>query len=316
VYQKSTNQVLHQRFYDLPQFLRPGDLLIFNNTKVMPVRLFGKKVEGSAKIEVLLLKERSQNIWEALLRPGKKMHVGTHLAFEQTDTQAEVLEYLSEGVRILKFSGDVRALMESQGQLPVPPYIDSPLSPDQIKEKYQTVYASREGAVAAPTAGFHFTPELIKKLKEQGVQTAELTLHVGLGTFRPVQASDIREHPMHAERFELSQEVIDAIDRTKKQGGRVIAVGTTVTRVLEGLHKRDGKLNVGSGEINVFIYPGFEFKVIDGLITNFHQPQSTLLLLVAALVGEDWRKIYDYALQHDFRFLSYGDGSLLWKKKD
>jgi S-adenosylmethionine:tRNA ribosyltransferase-isomerase len=240
------------------------------------------------------------------------MHVGTHLAFEQTDTQAEVLEYLSEGVRILKFSGDVRALMESQGQLPVPPYIDSPLSPDQIKEKYQTVYASREGAVAAPTAGFHFTPELIKKLKEQGVQTAELTLHVGLGTFRPVQASDIREHPMHAERFELSQEVIDAIDRTKKQGGRVIAVGTTVTRVLEGLHKRDGKLNVGSGEINVFIYPGFEFKVIDGLITNFHLPESTLLMLVSALMGrEKILEIYHQAIAQKYRFFSFGDGMLL-----
>jgi S-adenosylmethionine:tRNA ribosyltransferase-isomerase len=234
------------------------------------------------------------------------------LSFEQTDTQAEVLEYLSEGVRILKFSGDVRALMENQGQLPVPPYIDSLLSQAQIKGKYQTVYASREGAVAAPTAGFHFTPELIQKLKDQGVQTAELTLHVGLGTFRPVQVSDIREHPMHAERFELSQEVIDAIERTQKQGGRVIAVGTTVTRVLEGLHKRDGKLSVGSGEINVFIYPGFEFKVIDGLITNFHLPESTLLMLVSALIGrEKTLEIYHQAIAEQYRFFSFGDGMLL-----
>lgn len=312
VYDRTSSQVIHDQFFNLFQYLKSGDLLVFNNTKVLPVRLFGKKMEGSARVEVLLLKEVAKDTWEALLRPGQKMHVGNHIVFDTSEVTAQVTQYLPEGLRVLKFNSDVKQLLLSSGQMPIPPYIDSPLSENELRQKYQTVYAKKEGAVAAPTAGFHFTQSLLQKLKEQGIQTAELTLHVGLGTFRPVKEDDIRQHPMHAEFYDLSQSVIDQIEKTKQQGGRVIAVGTTVTRVLEGLWKRDGNLTAGKDEINLFIYPGFQFQVVDGLITNFHLPESTLLMLVAALIGrEKLLKLYQEAIDRNYRFYSFGDGMLI-----
>lgn len=297
-------------FYELPHLLSPGDLLVFNDTKVIPARLFAVKEGGSSRIEVFLLKQLSGSHWECLVRPGKRVKPGARLHFER-DVTGRVLETTPAGGRVIEFPKDInfRKWLGRVGQTPLPPYITASLAnPD----RYQTVYAQVEGSVAAPTAGLHFTEELLEELTKHRIETGFLTLHVGLGTFRPVQTEQVEEHLMHSEFFTLPDSLVAQIEKVKKAGKKVIAVGTTVVRVLESQADDNGKLRAGSGETAIFIYPGFNFKVIDGLITNFHLPKSTLLMLVSAFAGREFvLESYAHAVTERYRFFSFGDAMII-----
>lgn len=310
VLNRSEKSITDRFFYELPSCLSPGDLLVFNDTKVIPARLFAKKEGGSARIEVFLLKQLSGSSWECLARPGKRVKPGVKLLFAEGVT-GKVLETTATGGRIIEFPGEFgfREWLSRVGQTPLPPYITEALAdPD----RYQTVYAKAEGSVAAPTAGLHFTEGLLRELTKKGVKTGFLTLHVGLGTFRPVQTERVEEHLMHSEFFLLPPALVEQIGATKKAGNKVIAVGTTVVRVLESQADSEGRLKAGSGETAIFIYPGYQFKVIDGLITNFHLPRSTLLMLVSAFAGREFiLESYAHAVKNKYRFFSFGDAMII-----
>lgn len=302
-----------KHFFDLPQFLKAGDLLVMNDTKVIPARLYAKKVTG-AKIEIFLLEEIALNQWSVMVRPAKRVKVGDRLLF-LAGIEATVLSHQGEGFRTLRFEGEssVRGALLEIGQMPLPPYIHYDESLTAFyRDRYQTVFANQEGAVAAPTAGLHFTPELLTTLSKKGVRHTMVTLHVGIGTFKPVETDDLTAHPIHSERYGLSQETIDLINETKRQGGRVVAVGTTVVRLLEGIVASQGQLVAGEGVVKLFIYPPFSFKVVDGLLTNFHLPKSTLLALVSAFYDrESIMNAYQHAISEGYRFFSFGDAMLV-----
>ena len=311
VLDRQTGDVEHRHFTDILEYLHPGDCLVINNTKVIPARLFGVKEDTQAKIEVLLLKRKENDIWETLVKPGKKAKPGTKLVFGDGLLTAEVVDVVEEGNRLIQFhyDGIFEEILDQLGQMPLPPYITHQL---KDKNRYQTVYAKYDGSAAAPTAGLHFTKELLQKVKDMGVDIAEVTLHVGLGTFRPVKVENVLDHHMHSEFYMVSQEAADKINRAKESGHRVIAVGTTSTRTLEAAADENGRLHETSGWTEIFIYPGYQFKVIDALITNFHLPQSTLVMLVSALAGrEHVRHAYEIAVKEKYRFFSFGDAMLI-----
>ena len=311
VLDRQTGDVEHRHFTDILEYLHPGDCLVINNTKVIPARLFGVKEDTQAKIEVLLLKRKENDIWETLVKPGKKAKPGTKLVFGDGLLTAEVVDVVEEGNRLIQFHYDeiFEEILDQLGQMPLPPYITHQL---KDKNRYQTVYAKYDGSAAAPTAGLHFTKELLQKVKDMGVDIAEVTLHVGLGTFRPVKVENVLDHHMHSEFYMVSQEAADKINRAKESGHRVIAVGTTSTRTLEAAADENGRLHETSGWTEIFIYPGYQFKVIDALITNFHLPQSTLVMLVSALAGrEHVLHAYEIAVKERYRFFSFGDAMLI-----
>ena len=311
VLDRQTGDVEHRHFTDILEYLHPGDCLVINNTKVIPARLFGVKEATQAKIEVLLLKRKENDIWETLVKPGKKAKPGTKLVFGDGLLTAEVVDVVEEGNRLIQFhyDGIFEEILDQLGQMPLPPYITHQL---KDKNRYQTVYAKYDGSAAAPTAGLHFTKELLQKVKDMGVDIAEVTLHVGLGTFRPVKVENVLDHHMHSEFYMVSQEAADKINRAKESGHRVIAVGTTSTRTLEAAADENGRLHETSGWTEIFIYPGYQFKVIDALITNFHLPQSTLVMLVSALAGrEHVLHAYEIAVKERYRFFSFGDAMLI-----
>ena len=311
VLDRHTGDVEHRHFTDILEYLHPGDCLVINNTKVIPARLFGVKEDTQAKIEVLLLKRKENDIWETLVKPGKKAKPGTKLVFGDGLLTAEVVDVVEEGNRLIQFhyDGIFEEILDQLGQMPLPPYITHQL---KDKNRYQTVYAKYDGSAAAPTAGLHFTKELLQKVKDMGVDIAEVTLHVGLGTFRPVKVENVLDHHMHSEFYMVSQEAADKINRAKESGHRVIAVGTTSTRTLEAAADENGRLHETSGWTEIFIYPGYQFKVIDALITNFHLPQSTLVMLVSALAGrEHVLHAYEIAVKERYRFFSFGDAMLI-----
>lgn len=311
VLDRQTGDVEHRHFTDILEYLHPGDCLVINNTKVIPARLFGVKEDTQAKIEVLLLKRKENDIWETLVKPGKKAKPGAKLVFGDGLLTAEVVDVVEEGNRLIQFhyDGIFEEILDQLGQMPLPPYITHQL---KDKNRYQTVYAKYDGSAAAPTAGLHFTKELLQKVKDMGVDIAEVTLHVGLGTFRPVKVENVLDHHMHSEFYMVSQEAADKINRAKESGHRVIAVGTTSTRTLEAAADENGRLHETSGWTEIFIYPGYQFKVIDALITNFHLPQSTLVMLVSALAGrEHVLHAYEIAVKERYRFFSFGDAMLI-----
>ena len=311
VLDRQTGDVEHRHFTDILEYLHPGDCLVINNTKVIPARLFGVKEDTQAKIEVLLLKRKENDIWETLVKPGKKAKPGTKLVFGDGLLTAEVVDVVEEGNRLIQFhyDGIFEEILDQLGQMPLPPYITHQL---KDKNRYQTVYAKYDGSAAAPTAGLHFTKELLQKVKDMGVDIAEVTLHVGLGTFRPVKVENVLDHHMHSEFYMVSQEAADKINRAKESGHRVIAVGTTSTRTLEAAADENGRLHETSGWTEIFIYPGYQFKVIDALITNFHLPQSTLVMLVSALAGrEHVLHAYEIAVKERYRFFSFGDAMFI-----
>ena len=311
VLDRQTGDVEHRHFTDILEYLHPGDCLVINNTKVIPARLFGVKEDTQAKIEVLLLKRKENDIWETLVKPGKKAKPGTKLVFGDGLLTAEVVDVVEEGNRLIQFhyDGIFEEILDQLGQMPLPPYITHQL---KDKNRYQTVYAKYDGSAAAPTAGLHFTKELLQKVKDMGVDIAEVTLHVGLGTFRPVKVENVLDHHMHSEFYMVSQEAADKINRAKESGHRVIAVGTTSTRTLEAATDENGRLHETSGWTEIFIYPGYQFKVIDALITNFHLPQSTLVMLVSALAGRAHvLHAYETAVKERYRFFSFGDAMLI-----
>nr|WP_320145796.1 tRNA preQ1(34) S-adenosylmethionine ribosyltransferase-isomerase QueA [uncultured Anaeromusa sp.] len=300
---------LHRHFFELPSLLRKGDLLVFNDTRVIPARLHGHKKDTGAKVEVFLLKRLELDRWETLVRPGRKLRPGTEVVFSE-ELSAVIEDTTEFGGRIVRFrcQGVFEEILQRLGEVPLPPYIHEQLSDP---ERYQTVYARENGSAAAPTAGLHFTPELLTQLREQGIQTAYVTLHVGLGTFRPVAVESIQDHVMHSEQYAISAETAALINETRRQGGRVIAVGTTAVRTLETAGQ-SGQMQPCSGFTNIFIYPGYEYKIIDGLITNFHLPKSTLLMLVSALVGrERVLAAYKEAVEQRYRFFSFGDAMFI-----
>ena len=306
-----TGERSHRHFRDIKEYLKPGDCLVINDTKVIPARLIGEKEGTGAKIEVLLLKRKENDMWETLVKPGKKARPGARIAFGNGELVAEVVDVLEEGNRLIHFEyeGIFEEVLDRLGQMPLPPYITHQL---QDKNRYQTVYAKHEGSAAAPTAGLHFTNELLKEIEEMGVKIAHVTLHVGLGTFRPVKVENVLEHHMHSEFYCIEQDAADMINETKANGGRVISVGTTSTRTLESAADDNGYLTAKSGWTEIFIYPGYTFKVIDGLITNFHLPESTLLMLVSALAGRDHvLAAYEEAVQERYRFFSFGDAMVI-----
>ena len=307
VLDKESGEVKHKHFRDIKKYLRKGDCLVINDTKVIPARLFGNKVGTDAKIEVLLLKRKSDNVWETLVKPGKKMKEGAEVSFGDGLLKGKVVGVVDDGNRIIQFEYDgiFEEILDQLGQMPLPPYITHQL---QDKNRYQTVYAKHDGSAAAPTAGLHFTKELLKEIEEMGVKIAHVTLHVGLGTFRPVKVETIEEHHMHSEFYIVEEEEAKKINDTKKEGGRVICVGTTSCRTLESATGEDGVLKAGSGWTQIFIYPGYRFKILDCLITNFHLPESTLVMLVSALAGKDHvMAAYEEAIKERYRFFSFGD---------
>ena len=308
---KSSGAFSHHVFREIVDFLNPGDCLVINNTKVIPARLMGEKVGTGAGIEVLLLKRKENDVWETLVKPGKKARVGAKISFGDGLLVGEVVDVVEEGNRLIKFSyeGIFEEILDRLGQMPLPPYITHHL---EDKNRYQTVYAKYDGSAAAPTAGLHFTPELLERIKEKGVRIAEVTLHVGLGTFRPVKVENILDHHMHSEFYMVEKEQAAIINETKKNGGRVICVGTTSCRTLESATGEDGILRAGSGWTEIFIYPGYKFKILDALITNFHLPESTLLMLVSALAGRDHvMAAYEEAVKERYRFFSFGDAMFI-----
>lgn len=311
VLDKETGEYSHHVFREITEFLKPGDCLVLNNTKVIPARLFGEKEGTQAKIEILLLKRKENDVWETLVKPGKKAKVGTKIIFGGGLLVGEVIDIVEEGNRLIQFTyeGIFEEILDQLGQMPLPPYITHQL---KDKNRYQTVYAKNEGSAAAPTAGLHFTKELLEKVKEKGVNIAHVTLHVGLGTFRPVKVDDVESHHMHSEFYIVEEDQAKLINDTKKAGKRVISVGTTSCRTLESATGEDGILRSGSGWTEIFIYPGYKFKMIDGLITNFHLPESTLLMLVSALAGkENIMRAYETAVQERYRFFSFGDAMII-----
>ena len=308
---KTSGEITHRRFSDITEYLKPGDCLVINNTKVIPARLYGVKEGTEAKIEILLLKRKENDIWETLVKPGKKAKIGTKIIFGEGLLIGEVVDIVEEGNRLIQFSyeGIFEEILDQLGQMPLPPYITHQL---KDKNRYQTVYAKYDGSAAAPTAGLHFTPELLEQIRQMGVSIAEVTLHVGLGTFRPVKETDVLKHHMHSEFFQITKEAADLINQTKENGGRIISVGTTSTRTLESAADEHGHLTEKSGWTDIFIYPGYQFKVIDGLITNFHLPESTLVMLVSALAGrEHVLAAYEEAVREKYRFFSFGDAMLI-----
>ncbi len=311
VLDKKTGEVSHHVFKEIINYLRPGDCLVLNNTKVIPARLFGVKEGTHAKIEILLLKRRQNDVWETLVKPGKKAKPGTKIIFGDGILVGEVIDVVEDGNRLIQFTYDgiFEEILDKLGQMPLPPYITHQL---KDKNRYQTVYAKYDGSAAAPTAGLHFTKELLSAVKEKGVDIAEVTLHVGLGTFRPVKVDNVLDHHMHSEFYMVSQEAADKINTAKKNGGRIISVGTTSTRTLESAADENGMLKECSGWTDIFIYPGYRFKVIDCLITNFHLPQSTLVMLVSALAGrEHILAAYKKAVEEKYRFFSFGDAMFI-----
>ena len=307
---KTTGEIGHHHFYDLPQFLRPGDCLVLNNSRVLPARLIGHRPTGVA-VEILLLVDKGGDVWECLVRPGKKLREGARVTFGEGQLQAEVQEVLPDGNRLVHFEykGIFLEVLEELGRMPLPPYIKAELK-DQ--ERYQTVYSKVVGSAAAPTAGLHFTPELLKQIETMGVKLCYVTLHVGLGTFRPVKEDEITEHEMHSEYCVIPRETADIINETKKNGGRVICVGTTSCRTLESWAAEDGTMTATGGWTNIFIYPGYRFKVMDALVTNFHLPESTLIMLVSALAGrEHVLNAYNEAVREKYRFFSFGDAMFI-----
>lgn len=311
VLNRETGAVEHRHFKEITNYLRPGDCLVLNNTKVIPARLMGVKEDTGAAIEVLLLKRRENDVWETLVKPGKKARPGAKLIFGEGYLKAEVLDVVEEGNRLIRFDyeGIFEEVLDRLGEMPLPPYITHKL---QDKNRYQTVYAKYEGSAAAPTAGLHFTEELLAYIEEMGVHIAYVTLHVGLGTFRPVKADNILEHHMHSEHYEVTPETAEMINRTKESGGRVICVGTTSCRTVESAADENGRVQPGCGDTEIFIYPGYRFKVLDCLITNFHLPESTLVMLVSALAGrENVLAAYREAVEERYRFFSFGDAMLI-----
>ena len=311
VLDRESGKTQHRVFRDIIEYLNPGDCLVVNNTKVIPARLYGSKIGTDAKIEVLLLKRRENNVWETLVKPGKKCRVGARISFGEGLLIGEVIDVVDEGNRLIHFEyeGIFEEILDKLGQMPLPPYIHHQL---KDKNRYQTVYAKHDGSAAAPTAGLHFTPELLEEIKKKGAHIAHVTLHVGLGTFRPVKVEDVTDHHMHSEFYIVEPEQAELINRVKKEGGKIVAVGTTSCRTLESATDESGILKAGSGWTEIFIYPGYQFKMIDRLITNFHLPESTLMMLVSALAGKD--KImaaYEEAVKERYRFFSFGDAMFI-----
>ncbi len=307
---KNTGAVNHDTFFNLPDFLREGDCLVLNNTRVLPARLYGTTVDTGAVVEFVLLKQYDLYTWECLAGPGKKAKVGREFIFSN-ELSATVREVLPDGNRVIEFKceGEFFSTLDKVGQMPLPPYIKEKLAD---RERYQTVYSKELGSAAAPTAGLHFTPELLEKIKAKGVKVVYVTLHVGLGTFRPVKVDDIRDHKMHTEHYYMSKETADIINETKQNGGRVICVGTTSCRTVESVAQKYGKMCECSDDTGIFIYPGYEFKCMDGLVTNFHLPESTLIMLVSAFAGyENTMNAYKIAVEEKYRFFSFGDAMLI-----
>ncbi len=307
VIDKITEKRTHTDFHHIGDYLNPGDCLVINNTKVIPARLIGERENTGGKVELLLLKRKENNIWETLVKPGKKARIGSRIVFGGGILKAEVVDIIEEGNRLVRFEFDgiFEEILDKLGQMPLPPYITH-----QLKDKnmYQTVYAKYEGSAAAPTAGLHFTEKLLEDIEKSGVNIARVTLHVGLGTFRPVKVDDVSKHHMHTEFYQVSKEAADTINNTKKNGGRIICVGTTSCRTIESASNKNGIVMAGEGDTDIFIYPGYRFRVLDGLITNFHLPESTLLMLVSALTGRDnIMAAYKEAVDMKYRFFSFGD---------
>ena len=313
---RNTGEIQHKHFYDLLEILQPGDLLVMNDSRVLPARLYGEKVDNGTFIEFLLLEQKGDKIWEIICRAGKKAKVGVKFSFGGGRLIGEVVKVKPDGNRIVQFTceGNFYTALEEVGQMPLPPYIHEKL---KDKGRYQTVYSKELGSAAAPTAGLHFTKDMLKKLKEKGVNEAYVTLHVGLGTFRPVKEDDVLQHQMHSEHYHLPQETVDMIQETKANGGRVIAVGTTSCRTLEAVATaHNGELVAEDGYTDIFIYPGYSFKVLDGLITNFHLPESTLIMLISAFLGyEKTMHAYEVAVQEKYRFFSFGDAMCILPEK-
>lgn len=308
---RSTGEVSHHVFKEIVDELNPGDCLVINNTKVIPARLYGVKEDTDAHIEILLLKRRENDVWETLVKPGKKAKPGTRIVFGDGRLKAEVVDVVEEGNRLIHFEyeGIFEEVLDALGEMPLPPYITHKL---EDKNRYQTVYAKYDGSAAAPTAGLHFTKELLEQIKAKGVKIAEVTLHVGLGTFRPVKVDDVTQHHMHSEFYMVSQEAADTINETKRAGGRIISVGTTSTRTLESVADEQGFVRETSGWTQIFIYPGYKFKCVDALVTNFHLPESTLLMLVSALASkEQIMHAYEIAVKERYRFFSFGDAMFI-----
>ncbi len=310
VLDKKTGAYEHTVFRRIVDYIKPGDCLVLNNTRVLPARLFGQKEDTKATIEVLLLKRRDKDVWETLVKPGKKARIGAKIVFGDGLLKGEVIDIVEEGNRLIRFSyeGIFEEILDALGQMPLPPYITHAL---QDKNRYQTVYAKHDGSAAAPTAGLHFTPQLLEEIKQSGVAIAEVTLHVGLGTFRPVKVDNVLEHHMHSEFYQIEEAAANTINETKQRGGRIICVGTTSCRTIESAAE-NGLVKAGSGWTDIFIYPGYEFQVLDCLITNFHLPESTLLMLVSALAGrESVLAAYEEAVKEGYRFFSFGDAMFL-----
>ncbi|KNF09236.1 S-adenosylmethionine:tRNA ribosyltransferase-isomerase QueA [Gottschalkia purinilytica] len=311
VLNKETGEINHKVFKEIIEYLEEGDCLVLNNTRVIPARIFGQRVDTGSSIEFLLLKRVEGDIWETLVKPGKKAKIGSEIIFGDGELKAKVLDILEGGTRVIEFyyDGIFQEILDRLGEMPLPPYITAKL---EDKERYQTVYSKEEGSAAAPTAGLHFTKELIQEISKKGVKIAYVTLHVGLGTFRPVKSDNIEDHIMHSEYFEISEDAVELINSSKKNGKKVIAVGTTSVRTLESSVNEEGKLIPKSGWTDIFIYPGYEYKVIDRLITNFHLPESTLIMLVSALAGkENTMNAYEVAVKEKYRFFSFGDAMFI-----
>ena len=311
VLDRKTDKLEHKIFSDVTDYLNSGDCLVINNTRVIPARLIGEKEGTGGKVEILLLKRLKNDIWETLVKPGKKLRPGARVIFGDGRLKAEIMEIAEEGNRLVKFyyEGIFEEILDSLGEMPLPPYITHKL---EDKEMYQTVYAKFNGSAAAPTAGLHFTNELLEEIRQKGIKIASVTLHVGLGTFRPVKVEDVNSHHMHTEWYEVNKEAADIINETKKNGGRVICVGTTSCRTIESVADENGWMSAKTGETDIFIYPGYKFKVMDGLITNFHLPESTLVMLVSAFAGKERvLSAYETAVKEKYRFFSFGDAMML-----
>ena len=311
VLHRKSGRVEHRVFTDIVEYLKPGDCLVRNNTKVIPARLYGTRVDTGATIELLLLKRMQNDVWETLVKPGKKARQGAVISFGDGILTGEIIDVKEDGNRLIQFryEGIFEEILDQLGQMPLPPYITHTL---KDKNRYQTVYAKYEGSAAAPTAGLHFTEELFQKLEEKGVLVANVTLHVGLGTFRPVKVDDVSKHHMHTEFYQVTKEEADKINKAKQAGGRIVCVGTTSCRTIESTADENGVLKPGQGDTDIFIYPGYSFKMMDVLITNFHLPESTLLMLVSALAGkEQVMRVYEEAVQERYRFFSFGDAMII-----
>lgn len=315
VIDRETGDLEHKHFYNIIDYVNPGDCLVINDTKVIPARLMGVKEDTGASIEVLLLKRKEEKVWETLVKPGKKARVGARISFGDGLLVGEVIDIVEEGNRLIRFEyeGIWEELLDKLGQMPLPPYITHQL---KDRNRYQTVYAKHEGSAAAPTAGLHFTEELLQQLKDKGVEIAHVTLHVGLGTFRPVKVDNILEHHMHSEFYMVDEKEADKMNAAKARGNQIISVGTTSTRTLESVADENGIVHPGSGWTDIFIYPGYTFKIVDSLITNFHLPESTLLMLVSAFsTREKMLHAYDVAVKEKYRFFSFGDAMMIKKNK-